>query len=262
MERKQISKGIYQHGQIGNFVSVKNYIFIRKDGKKHLMLRFTNECDYLVNFMTYVIVQMDGTGKVIARTKVTHENLNFRPGAMYVTENPIRVDEYCSDFKIVFSEVVSGFYRYEVHTDMITVHYIKVPEPIVDLSEYRKKVQRKYKETPVGEYCVEQKKFQERGVAAFVTAVITAVLLALNILNMYLMYMTARNPSFLSDLPYLGNWPQYINKLISSFSVYLNFLTEGGFPILLCLLIGIIGFGLAIAGAQKRSPKRKKDSVK
>ena len=33
MEHKHISKGIYQHSQIGNFISVKNYIFIRKNEK-------------------------------------------------------------------------------------------------------------------------------------------------------------------------------------------------------------------------------------
>lgn len=258
MEHQYISKGVYQHPQIGNFVSVKNYIFIRKDEKKHLLLRFSNDFDYAVNSMTYMLVQTDAVGKVLARTKITHKNLTFRSGSMFVPEEPICVDEYCSDFKIVFTEVISGFYRYEVHPDMITVHYIKIPEPIVDISEFEKKEQRKFRDISVEEYCVNQKKFQERGSAAFVASILTIVMLGLNILNLYWIYISSRKPGFMGNLPYIGDLFLYVNKVFSTVSQHLNFLSEGTGCLVLIVFILLFCLIFTVCYARK-SKKQEKD---
>lgn len=245
MEHQYISKGIYQYSQIGNFVSVKNYIFIRKDEKKQLLLRFSNDFDYVVNSMTYVVVQIDAAGKVIARKKITHKDMELYPGGMYVTEQPIDVDEYCSDFKIEFSEVISESYRYEVHSDMIAVHYIKTVEPLLDLSEMKRKEKRKRKDVSVRRYHVKRKKFQERGVAAFVAAILTIVMLGLNILNMVGIYISARKPHFFGDLPYVGDLLLYINKNASYISQYLNFLAYKETVLVLLAAVALL-FAIAL----------------
>ena len=256
MEQQYISKGIYQHSQIGDFVSVKNYIFIRKDEKKHLLLRFSNDFNYVVNAMTYFIVQMDGSGKVIARTKITHNALEFYPGTMYVTEEPICVDEYCSDFKIVFTEVISEFYRYEVHPDMITVHYIKIPEPILDLSDLTRSERRKRRDSFVYKYRVGQKKFQERGVAAFVAMIVMLIMLGLEILNMVGLYISAKKPLLFGDLPYVGDLVQDINSVCSSVSKYLSFLAEKEYVLILSFATALIFLvSAAFCIRARRSPK-------
>lgn len=257
MEHKQISKGIYQHSQIGNFISVKNYIFIRKDGKKHLMLRFSNDFGYAVSSITYVIVQTDSAGKTIARTKITHGGLDFQPGSTYAAEDPICVDEYCSDFRIEFSEVVSGFYRYEVRSDMITVHYIKVPEPITGFSELGRREQRKYRDEVVSDYRMGQKKYQERGVAAFVAVIISIVMLGLNVLNMYLIYFASEKPDFPENLPFVGGILEALNTVCSKVSSVLNFLTyTEGFLILFFSLIAFAVIALLIIRAHFRKSAR------
>ncbi len=259
MEHKHISKGIYQHSQIGNFVSVKNYIFIRKNEKKHLMLRFSNDFDYVVDSMTYFVVQMDNFGKVLARTKITNNNLAFQPGALYVTEQPICVDEYCSDFKIVFAEVISGLYRYEVHSDTIAVHYIKNPEPIVDLSELSKKEMRKYKDNFISTYSVDRKEYQERGVAAFVGAIIAFAVLALNILNMFFVYTVSQNPDFIRDFPYFGDFFEKMYEAFSSVSKSLNFLSSSEAVLLFVLAFFVLFFAFLIVNYVKN---RKSDKQK
>ena len=171
--------------------------------------------------------------------------MELYPGGMYVTEQPIDVDEYCSDFKIEFSEVISESYRYEVHSDMIAVHYIKTAEPLLDLSEMKRKEKRKRKDVSVRRYHVKRKKFQERGVAAFIAAILTIVMLGLNILNMVGIYISARKPHFFGDLPYVGDLLLYINKNASYISRYLNFLAYKETVLVLLAAVALL-FAIAL----------------
>ena len=259
MEHKHISKGIYQHSQIGNFISVKNYIFIRKEEKKLLMLRFSNDFDYVVDSMTYFVLQLDHAGKILARTKITNGDLEFRPGSMYVTEQPICVDEYCSDFKVVFSEVTSGSYRYEVHSDMIAVHYIKAPEPIIDLSGLSKGEARRREDDSVEEYYAEQKTYQERGVAAFIGAIVTVLLLGANILGMFLGYFFSRNPEKIGEFRYFGPLLEKSYDTLTAVSLKLNALSDAETVILMIAAFFCLFFAsLAVSCVEKRKALKKK----
>ena len=190
-EQQYISKGIYQYSQIGNFISVKNYIFLRRNEKKCLLIRFSNDLNYAVNSMSYILVQMDAAGKTLAKTRMKHEALDFQPGSEYITTQFITVDEYCTDFKVVFSEVTSGKYRYRVRDKMVAVYYDKETEPIVDIPSSRRK-RRKLMDEELDRYRVKQKKFLEPGVAAFVAAIAIVLVLALNIVNVFFNYIEAR----------------------------------------------------------------------
>ena len=131
-QRQYISKGVYEHSQISDLVSVKEYIFVRHNEKKCLTLRFLNELDYVVNAMEFSVVQMDASKKILKTSKIKYTGLNFVPGTTYVDPALIVVDEYCADFRIVFTEIRSERYKYTVRNGRFTVDYIKADEPIIN----------------------------------------------------------------------------------------------------------------------------------
>ena len=121
--QQYISKGDYAHSQIEQFVSVKNYMFVRNDDGKYLLLRFTNLADFIVNSMEFTILQLDSTGAVLETTKLHYDNLLFAPSRTYTPRQGIPVNEFCTDFKLQFSRVTSGDYVYRVQGKEITVLY-------------------------------------------------------------------------------------------------------------------------------------------
>ena len=117
--------------------------------------------------------------------------MDFRPGAEYINTELIEVDEYCTEFKVLFSEVLSGRYRYRVREKMVAVYYDKDPEPIVEIPAKRRE-KKKLMDEEIEDYYVDRKKFLETGVASFVATMIVFLLLGLNALNLYRSYTQAR----------------------------------------------------------------------
>ncbi len=130
-QRQYISKGVYEHPQISDLVSVKEYIFVRHNEKKCLTLRFLNELDYVVNAMEFSVVQMDASGKILETLKIKYNGINFMPGTTYVAPAMIVVDEYCADFRIVFTKIMSERYKYTVRNGRSTVDYVKADGQII-----------------------------------------------------------------------------------------------------------------------------------
>jgi hypothetical protein len=125
-----LSKGFYQYAQIGNPVSVKDYIFIRNDQKKCLLLRFLNNLEYIVTAMDFNVIQMDSTGNVLGNTQILYKDLFFLSGSTYTEPAGIVVDEACSDFKVVFSKVTAGKYEYTLRGGCPIVQYVKGAEAL------------------------------------------------------------------------------------------------------------------------------------
>lgn len=121
--QQYIAKGIYRYSQIENFVSVKDYMIVRSDDNKCLMLRFSNDTNYTVTSMKFTIIQLDNSGKIISKKKHQYERLAFAPDAQFVPDEGIIIDERCHDFKISFSEVCSDKYIYAVKCGEISVYY-------------------------------------------------------------------------------------------------------------------------------------------
>lgn len=121
--QQYISKGFYSHSQIEGFVSVKNYIFVRNDHGKYLLLRFTNLSDFLVNSMEFTLIQMDRAGEILEKTKIRYDDLVFAPGRTFTPSEGIPVNEFCADFKLQFSSITSGDYLYRVQGKEVTVLY-------------------------------------------------------------------------------------------------------------------------------------------
>ncbi len=118
-----ISKGVYGFSQISDFISVKNYIFMHKDDKVCLAIRFFNDTEYTFDSMSFSVIQLDALGKVIARTRIEYDNMHFESGKPYTSNNLIVVDNQCVDFRIQFYEAYSDYYRYVVKNRRVVVYY-------------------------------------------------------------------------------------------------------------------------------------------
>ena len=121
--QQRISKGFYQYSQVNNFITVKNYMFLREKGKKCLLIRFVNDSDFTVDSMEYVVVQLGVGGEIIDNTKVVCKKMNLDPGEMYASDESVVVDDYCTDFRVVFSCVRSGDYVYTVREGRLVADY-------------------------------------------------------------------------------------------------------------------------------------------
>ena len=150
MERQIISKGEYKHYQIDNFVSVKQYIFLKADGKKCLTLRFTNSLGYTVNAFKFVLAQIDVQGNVIKKKKIKLSNLVFESETDYTSDKGIIVDEKCVDFKVQMLCVYSDRYRYKLKNDKVAIYYVtrkgwKYEEDSAKDAEFKIKNKTKFK---------------------------------------------------------------------------------------------------------------------
>lgn len=180
-EKQYVAKGIYRHPQIGHFVSVKNYIFLRNRGKKYLLLRFSNELDYAVDGLSFEVLQYNTDGEEIARARLDLAGLRIRSHEMYSTETAVEVDEKCADFRVIFLEVRSGKYRYRTVDQIVSVYYAD-GEELFDGEEGLCAAE------PVCEYSVTRERFGDMGSVKTVAAMILLILLGLNILNMIFAY--------------------------------------------------------------------------
>jgi hypothetical protein len=125
MSEQYISKGQYTYTQQSGYVTVKNYIFLEKNGKKCLILRFSNDSAGVeFNEMRFTVVEKDPAGQVIKRTRVEWRGLKFAPGTTYVNEDAIVVDDLCVDFKIEPECLISGQYRYVFDHSGVRVDFI------------------------------------------------------------------------------------------------------------------------------------------
>lgn len=125
-----ISKGYYTHSQIDGFISVKNYLFTYVKDQKYLFIRFTNLTDFVVHSMRFTLSLLDRTGAVLQTREISLDQLTFQPGHTYSPPQAIAVDEFCTDFKLEFSQVTSGKYIYRVEGQRITVLYENNDQPL------------------------------------------------------------------------------------------------------------------------------------
>ncbi len=123
-EKKQvISKGPYTYPQVNKFLTVKQYIFFRKEGQKSLLLKFMNDADFYINEVCFKLIQLNSNGKTICSQNVKYSGISLAAGMTFTPTSRIIVDEKCSDFKIIFSYVDSGDFRYRVKRGKVVTFY-------------------------------------------------------------------------------------------------------------------------------------------
>ena len=179
MNKEQIiSKGFYRFSQVSNFISVRNYIFLKSGDDTCLAIRFSNDTDVTFDSLTFSIIQLDASGKEIGRKTVNYENISFAPGTMYACGNAVKVEAGCVDFRIQFYEAHSGHYRYAVRRKRVYVYYMKnTLTENKDADAYVHTADTDAKCRPL--------KYESRGLVGFFAAAIAAAILALNVLLMF-----------------------------------------------------------------------------
>lgn len=188
-DKQYIAKGNYRYSQIGHFVKVTNYIFLRNGKKKCLLLRFFNEMDEAVDGISYTVFQYDSQRNLIAHSQVSHRDISVNPHHSYTPSVSLVVQEKCVDFKVVFSQVSSGNYRYKVIDGVVSVYYDGISalpyEPKRNESDC--------------DHFVRRRIFAEEGGARFFAAMIVLILIALNIMNMVFAYSEKEKSEQASD---------------------------------------------------------------
>ena len=170
-----IAKGFYHYKQPSELVSVKNYIFTRKAGKKCLLLRFSNDLSHTVDSMRFTLRQMDATGKVIDETEVAYADMDLLAGASFVSQKAIVVDEFCTDFRVYVNEIRSGRYKYTVDNGAVSVNYVK-DKPSLELKGSKSEAV-----TKTGDAAV---RFGKPGLATLLSVFGVLAMLAISVLGL------------------------------------------------------------------------------
>ncbi|MBR5140478.1 MAG: hypothetical protein IKV16_05420 [Clostridia bacterium] len=107
-----IEKSAYTRNQAGAFVQVKNYIIMRRDNKKFLLLQLSNSFERSVNGIKINLTQLDSAGNTVSNTSYVYDKLSIMPGASYAIPSGLVLDPSCVDFRVDIAYAVSGDYRY------------------------------------------------------------------------------------------------------------------------------------------------------
>lgn len=124
-----ISKGLYKgENDLSLPVIVKEYIFVRNNGKKALTLRFENVSHVHISKMSFYLVQKNFDGIEIGTIKISLDNLKCRPKEVFSPNACIFVNEKCSDFEIRMISIESGAYSYRSRDGERYVRYLTKPK--------------------------------------------------------------------------------------------------------------------------------------
>ena len=118
-----LEKVTYNHSQPSGYIVAQNYLVVQEDGKRYLLIRFANESDLKITSFKFVLTQLDSNGKVIGRSKISYDKINFASQKTMSTRRGIHVREECVDFYIKIITFVSEPYRYEYRNGQLAVHY-------------------------------------------------------------------------------------------------------------------------------------------
>ena len=120
-----LSKGLYKHDQIKDFIYVKQYIFSKKGNKKYLAIRFENGSDVLFDRMSFTVTTLDSKGAVIENIPIECKKMNARPKECFEYDRVIKVTPGCADFKVSFGAVYSGEVMYTEHGGRMVARYVR-----------------------------------------------------------------------------------------------------------------------------------------
>lgn len=137
-EQQNITKCHYRYSQINNFVSVKDFMFVKENGINHLLIRFCNFSDFQVDSITFTIIQLDASGKTLDKLKFSLACEDLFPGNIFTPSAGFKVHKDCCDCKVVFNKVISGNYVYRIKGGKIIADYCKPESDTVENSSNEK----------------------------------------------------------------------------------------------------------------------------
>ena len=123
-----IAKGSYSQFRFNDFVSVRQYLLIRENGKKYLILKLSNDAKDTVTGLKLAVEQLDGRGACIETSHVEWTDINGLPGEKFVPNEKIALRESCVEVKIRLTGATYGEYVCEVKSDELVVTYDKKTE--------------------------------------------------------------------------------------------------------------------------------------
>ena len=134
-----VTKGEYQYSQTNRLVPLKQYIFFSKNEKKYLLLRFSNDSDFIVNGIKFELQQFDGNGRKIGNSTLTARLISGDPGSVFALRDGFVVDDKCVDFTVTVTEIYSGDYVYSLEHGVTTVNYVpNNHDPLAAISGVRR----------------------------------------------------------------------------------------------------------------------------
>ena len=120
-----IARGVYSHSQTSKFVCVKEYMFIRRDGKKCLVTRFCNETPYTLNSIKILLTELDSTGNVIRKSNLSYRSFFAGPDEVFCAGSGIVVSPKCVDFRITVISATSDKYVFKTRRGRVVTFYNK-----------------------------------------------------------------------------------------------------------------------------------------
>ena len=104
---------------------MKQYMFVHEDGKKYLLIRFSNDSDFCADRLKYRVTRMDIEGEVLGSEVYDSGSIVLEQGNTYSPTAPIEVEDRCADFKIEMIEVCSYNYRYHIREGRVVTSYVR-----------------------------------------------------------------------------------------------------------------------------------------
>ena len=117
------AKGMYRHSQIEQFISIKEYMFVQREGSKYLIVRYTNDMNTTIDTMRFILTEMNADGDVIAVRRIEQKNLRADAGATFAPNEGIPISDDCMDFTIKFEQASSDVYTYRPRGRKVCVYY-------------------------------------------------------------------------------------------------------------------------------------------
>ncbi len=130
-----LSKGSFSTFRFNDFVSVRQYLLVRENGRKYLLLKLTNEAKSDVTGIKLHVEQIDVGGEVISSDHITIDNVNGKAGTSFVLGEKIPLKEACIEVTINLVGASYGKYEYTVKSNELVIKY---KEREVDNKDYSK----------------------------------------------------------------------------------------------------------------------------
>lgn len=111
-ERAILDKGSCNFHQEGAFLSVKQYMLVEREGKRCLLLRLENKSERIIHGLEFILLQLDGEGRVIARDRLAYDELNIRASEEYALRTGIVLKKECINFRVQMVYAISGEYKF------------------------------------------------------------------------------------------------------------------------------------------------------
>lgn len=121
--KNYIEKGYYNHPQVSGYVSAKQFMLVRRNSKRCLLLRFENESALEFKSMEFMLIQRGANGEIIDKSKVKYNGIRIRPESIFAPQSGIVVSDDCVDFEIRMISLLSGPYKYTFRKGRAVCHY-------------------------------------------------------------------------------------------------------------------------------------------